>query len=305
MNWHSLLVQKVLLPFIVAIGAAVLVTLFEHLYLMPRLKRVGAVPGGQIINWLSQQVRKVLPLLIVAISVVFLVEYCGSVRRQKRLESAPETGFAERPLAQAGPTRQVIHTCPKYRKTGKGKSLAMDIDIPSGEIAFIDAHGFDDMRGGVFVTIVGPYTGRHTIIDGAFCWGILTDADYAPVTQQRKQECVSCREIALGPMTSPTKTPDWNPAVTRSYPGTAEEAVALLGGPPASEWKPCSGEPEGCWTFAVPGGSYHVTVPENCLRPDGSIDGWRYDGGYPGLPDDVEGTTRIWNSLAGATIRCR
>ncbi|MEM4203973.1 MAG: hypothetical protein QXS54_07890 [Candidatus Methanomethylicaceae archaeon] len=87
-------------------------------------------------------------------------------------------------------------------------------------------------------------------------------------------------------------------------PKSPEEAAALFGGPPASAWKQCPGEPLGCWTFALPGASFQIKVPENCLRPDGSIDGWRYEGGYPGMPDEIQGTIRIWKSLAGATIRC-
>ncbi|WP_448543784.1 endo-1,4-beta-xylanase [Roseiflexus sp.] len=45
-------------------------------------------------------------------------------------------------------------------------------------------------------------------------------------------------------------------------------------------------------------------VPANCLRPDGSIDSWRYGGGYGGPPDEIQGTIRIWNNIEAATIRC-
>jgi len=99
----------------------------------------------------------------------------------------------------------------------------------------------------------------------------------------------------------PTTPPQ---AVGGYIPKSAEEAAALFGGPPASAWKQCPGEPLGCWTFALPGTSYRLSVPVNCLRPDGSIDSWRYGGGYGGAPDEIQGNTRIWNNIEGATIRC-
>ena len=99
----------------------------------------------------------------------------------------------------------------------------------------------------------------------------------------------------------PTTPPQ---AVGGYIPKTPEEAAALFGGPPASAWKPCPSEPTGCWTFSLPGTSFRISVPENCLRPDGSIDGWRHPSGYPGPPDEIQGTVRIWYNLAGATIRC-
>jgi hypothetical protein len=99
----------------------------------------------------------------------------------------------------------------------------------------------------------------------------------------------------------PTTLPQ---AVGGYIPKSPEEAAALFGGPPASAWKQCPGEPLGCWTFALPGTSYRLSVPENCLRPDGSIDSWRYGGGYGGAPDEIQGTTRIWNNIEAATIRC-
>ncbi|GIV87164.1 MAG: hypothetical protein KatS3mg054_1193 [Chloroflexus sp.] len=99
----------------------------------------------------------------------------------------------------------------------------------------------------------------------------------------------------------PTTPPQ---AIGGYIPKSPEEAAALFGGPPASAWKQCPGEPLGCWTFALPRTSYRLTVPENCLRPDGSIDSWRYGGGYGGAPDEIQGTTRIWNNIEAATIRC-
>lgn len=99
----------------------------------------------------------------------------------------------------------------------------------------------------------------------------------------------------------PTTLPQ---AVGGYIPKSPEEAAALFGGPPASAWKQCPGEPLGCWTFALPGTSYRLSVPENCLRADGSIDSWRYGGGYGGAPDEIQGKTRIWNNIEAATIRC-
>jgi hypothetical protein len=94
------------------------------------------------------------------------------------------------------------------------------------------------------------------------------------------------------------------PAVsTNLIPQTASDAANLFGGPPASEWRMCPQETH-CWTFSLPNRSFKISVPEYCLDANGSIDGWRYHGGYPNQPDAIEGTTRIWNTLEGATIRC-
>lgn len=201
---------------------------------------------------------------------------------------APETVSTAQPLARGSPTRPIIYSCPKYKETGKANSLTMDIDIPSGQIAFIEAHGFDDRRGGFFITVVGPYQGEHTIIDGAFCSGINADTDYALLEEQRRKECVSCQEVFL-----PAK------------PVTPEQAAFIFGGPPASDWKLCPRESGSCWMFEYTGTSRRVSVPENCLRQDGSIDGWRHNGGFPGEPDSIQGSVRLWNALEGATIRCR
>ena len=74
--------------------------------------------------------------------------------------------------------QEIIYDCPKYLETGKGKSLSLSIDIPLGEIAFIDGYGFDNKKGGAFVTITGPYQGQHVITDGAFCSGIDINLDF-------------------------------------------------------------------------------------------------------------------------------
>jgi hypothetical protein len=93
--------------------------------------------------------------------------------------------------------QEIIYDCPNYLETGKGKSLSLSIDIPSGEIAFIDGYGFDNKKGGVFVTITGPYQGQHVITDGAFCSGIDINANYAPLQEQRLNRCASCQKISL------------------------------------------------------------------------------------------------------------
>ena len=116
---------------------------------------------------------------------------------------------------------------------------------------------------------------------------------------------LSSQVIPALPTKQDQMAPTTSSQVVDGYiPKTPEEAAALFGGPPASAWKQCPGEPLGCWTFALPGTSYRLTVPENCLRPDGLIDSWRYGGGYGGAPDEIQGTTRIWNNIEAATIRC-
>ena len=92
------------------------------------------------------------------------------------------------PQVTQQPQQQTISNCLIYKAEGKGVTWELDIDVPVGEIAFVDAWGFDDRSGGVFVTITGPYTGHHKIVDGAFCGGIPANANYEPVKQQRLQQ---------------------------------------------------------------------------------------------------------------------
>ncbi|MBK7219718.1 MAG: hypothetical protein IPH95_22315 [Candidatus Promineofilum sp.] len=94
------------------------------------------------------------------------------------------------------------------------------------------------------------------------------------------------------------------PLLTENIPRTPEEAAELFNGPPSSDWAKCRDE-FNCWMFEVPGSSFMISVPESCVDTDGSIDGWRRNGGYPGEPDSRQGTVRIWNDLEAATIRCK
>ncbi len=96
---------------------------------------------------------------------------------------------------------------------------------------------------------------------------------------------------------SPTKT-------SRTIPQSANDAAIFFGGPSTNDWQACPQE-NNCWMFSLPNNSFKISVPEYCLNANGSIDGWRYHGGYPEQPDAVEGTIRIWNSLEAAVIRCR
>lgn len=131
---------------------------------------------------------------------------------------------------------------------------------------------------------------------------------FQPTTNQQTQQGQNVASVPAPATTlaqgevPPTTSAD---AVGGYIPMTQEEAAALFGGPPARVWKQCPGEPLGaCWTFALPGTSFRLGVPLNCLRPDGSIDGWRYLGGNPGAPDSIQGTIRVWSSLEAASIRC-
>lgn len=97
-----------------------------------------------------------------------------------------------------------------------------------------------------------------------------------------------------------------SPASGTYGPATAEDAAAMFGGPAADLWYECPNEPAGnCWTFHIIAQAFRVTVPENCLRSDGSIDGWRYLGGEPSQPEIIEDRIHIWETLEGASIRCR
>jgi hypothetical protein len=80
----------------------------------------------------------------------------------------------------------VVANCPDYRPTTPGRTVTMAIDVPAGEVAFVDAWGFDDVSTGVFVRIRGPHRGQHTIADGSYCGGIDMRKDFAPVEQQRR-----------------------------------------------------------------------------------------------------------------------
>lgn len=95
-------------------------------------------------------------------------------------------------------TLETIYNCPTYKETKVGVEKNMDIVVSEGEIAFINALGFDELSGGVFVTITGPYTGNHTLRDGAFCGGIPVDSNYEPVREQRREvQDVRTWEISL------------------------------------------------------------------------------------------------------------
>lgn len=125
----------------------------------------------------------------------------------------------------------------------------------------------------------------------------------ATVQQSVAQPTATVQQI-IQQSTSQPVPPSTAVLSTGKIPGTPDEAAALFGGPPANQWAPCP-EESGCWMFALPGSSYTVSVPENCINVDGSIHGWRRNGGYPEEPDSVQGTRRIWNDLEAATIRCR
>ena len=106
------------------------------------------------------------------------------------MPTSPSVSYATSPSRNSSAPNdssspRTISNCPLYKSSGKGVTFEMDIDVPSGEIAFIDAWGFDLRSSGVFVTITGPYRGHHTIVDGAFCGGIPSTANYETLKQQR------------------------------------------------------------------------------------------------------------------------
>jgi len=171
---------------------------------------------------------------------------------------------------------------------------------------------------GKFKTIVEPSSVMRLVLGlfGLFLMALSVSAYFlSPQTTPRVEEvptqrpesatAVSLTSAAVATALRPTATAQrvaQQPVTVK--PTTPEEAAALFGGPPAREWKPCPEEPVGCWTFSLLGTSYRVSVPEQCLRADGSIDGWRYGGGYAGDPDNIENSIRIWETLEAATIRC-
>lgn len=191
-------------------------------------------------------------------------------------------------------------------------------------VALGPSKGWKRMSEGIVIALIG-FAGA---ILGAAIAGFATLT--AAGTKGKSNESISCSLIGLFasigaaggfviggffgaslmqqspqvPPLSPTQQP-FPQTISGYIPGSSEEAAILFGGPPAEAWKQCPGEPINCWTFSLPGTSYRLSVPENCLRPDGSIDGWKYQGGYPGQPDETQGTTKIWNSIGAATIRCR
>jgi hypothetical protein len=101
--------------------------------------------------------------------------------RYEIVSPGPQGGF--RAARQPAPA---VENCPDYRPTTPGKTVTMEIDVPAGQISFVDAWGFDTISTGVFVRISGPHRGQHTIADGAYCGGIDVRRNFAPVEQQRR-----------------------------------------------------------------------------------------------------------------------
>lgn len=125
--------------------------------------------------------ERILPAYTPTVNPVIVAAPVTVVLEIPPASNQPTTG--NQPTAE--PQQQTVYNCPIYKAPGKGVTWAIDINVAAGEIAFIDAWGFDDRSGGVFVTITGPYAQQHTIHDGAFCGGIPANSNYEPVKEQR------------------------------------------------------------------------------------------------------------------------
>lgn len=110
----------------------------------------------------------------------------------------PIDGGGVTPASQLSGVKIVVKNCPMppYEVTGQ-RTVRKAIRVPAGEIAFIDAAGFDGYEETVFVTITGPYSGEHMITAGAFCGGIPADSDYELVKKQRESQVLGARKIFL------------------------------------------------------------------------------------------------------------
>lgn len=178
--------------------------------------------------------------------------------RYEIVSQGPRGGFR----ATRQPTA-TLATCPEYRPTTAGQSVVMDIDVPEGELAFVDAWAFDTVSSGVFVRIRGPYQGRHTIADGSYCGGIDGRKNYAPLEQQRRsyfkapyREMTCARgRCAL----RPEGTTDFSSALASATPATmtTSGAPVVLSGAPT----PFTGAtPAPCPTAAEVGRLAGLTV---------------------------------------------
>ena len=85
------------------------------------------------------------------------------------------------------PSQLVVKNCPNEERTGVGNTKEFNIDVPQDQIAFIDAYAFDGKEN-VFVTINGPYIGKHEITDGAICSGIPVNTNYEVLKKQRMSQ---------------------------------------------------------------------------------------------------------------------
>lgn len=85
-------------------------------------------------------------------------------------------------------TAIILYSCPELIEVpASGPSQRVEIDIPQGEIAFIDAREVDVVVGEpIFLTIIGPYQNTIEIEDGNVCYGIPADVDYSVLEQIRR-----------------------------------------------------------------------------------------------------------------------
>lgn len=137
-----------------------------------------SAPNGWIIHRNSVQVQSVIAGDVAS---VWSPEACRPLDKLVATPILSSTQFA-------------ISSCPGYPNlpywSSEGpRSRTEMVVIPDGQIAFIDTASVTTKEGtwsnGVFMTIIGPYSGEITLYDGAFCGGISTMADYQPVMQQR------------------------------------------------------------------------------------------------------------------------
>jgi hypothetical protein len=97
------------------------------------------------------------------------------------------------PTQTSIPTIQLpvaITPCDGRINTGIGKDMVLNIQVPSGQVAYAAGWGWDGQYGGVIVTITGQYEGTHTLNNGLYCPPMPANSEVSRQTEVLLQrEC--------------------------------------------------------------------------------------------------------------------
>ena len=80
--------------------------------------------------------------------------------------------------------------CPGRQNTGDGVEIPIQVNVQRGDVAYITGWEFDNVDGGFFVTIKGPYNKTHNVRSGAYCPSIPANSELSRKTfAMLKEEC--------------------------------------------------------------------------------------------------------------------